>query len=251
MWRVILGRDIEENLSGSKGVTVDKKFLSVKGWWKMVISHLKHSYLNWRANPCRRKRLQFFIFFHNFLNLVFLIFVWTQSNYSSAWHDNQFFFHSHNMSTPNDDAYHKWPSKLKNHFSCGNCFGEGRLLVQGLFTSFLSKERVWLKSVLFVSTRNRVMVQKIADTIFVSKKELWLEGFSRNGPFSINVPQSINQGDFKVSRFWDLYFWPLKGFGRFKAVASLDAYQITNYQFPSKTHHFFVAWFLKNSRRSF
>ena len=57
------------------------------------------------------------------------------------------------------------------------------------------------------------------------------------------MPQGINQGDFRVSRFWDLYFWSLKGFGRFKAVASLDAYQITNYQFPSKTHHFLLSDF--------
>ena len=58
--------------------------------------------------------------------------------------------------------------------------------------------------------------------------------FPKNGQFLVNVPRGINQGDFKVSQFWDLYFWSLKGFGRFKAVASLNAYQITNYQFPSK-----------------
>ena len=75
--------------------------------------------------------------------------------------------------------------------------------------------------------------------------------FPKNGQFLVNVPWGINQGDFRVSRFWDLYFWSLKGFGRFKVVASLDAYQITNYQFPSKTYHFSVAWFSKNSRRSF
>ena len=88
MWRVILGRDIEGNLSGSKGMTMDNFSISVKGWRKMSISHLKHSYLNWRANPCRRKKIAVF---HFFLNLAFLIFVWTQSNFSSAWHDNQFF----------------------------------------------------------------------------------------------------------------------------------------------------------------
>ena len=85
------------------------------------------------------------------------------------------------------------------------------------------------------------MVQRITDTIFVSKKGLWLKGFPRNGQFSVNVSQGINQGDFRVSQFWDLYFWSLKRFGGFEAVASLDAYQITNYQFPSKTHHFLVA----------
>ena len=35
-------------------------------------------------------------------------------------------------------------------------------------------------------------------------------------------------------------FWSLKRFGRFEAVTHLVAYQITNYQFPSKTHHFLL-----------
>ena len=74
MWKVILGRDIEGNLSGSKGVTMDNFSISVKGWWKMVISHLKHSYLNWRANPYRGKRLQFFIFSNFFFEFGFLDF---------------------------------------------------------------------------------------------------------------------------------------------------------------------------------
>ena len=46
-------------------------------------------------------------------------------------------------------------------------------------------------------------------------------------------------------------FWSLKRFGRFEAIASLDAYQIIHYQFLSKTHHFFVSWFSKNSRNKF
>ena len=49
----------------------------------------------------------------------------------------------------------------------------------------------------------------------------------------------------------DLCFWGhQKSFGRLEAVASLDAYQITNYQFLSKTHHF-CCLISKNSRRSF
>ena len=65
---------------------------------------------------------------------------------------------------------------------------------------------------------------------FYPKKRLWLKGFSKNGQFLINVPQGINQGDFRVSQFWDLCFWSLKRFGRFEAIASLDAYQIIKYQ---------------------
>ena len=33
----------------------------------------------------------FIIFFFTFLNLTLLIFIWTQSNFPSARHDNQFF----------------------------------------------------------------------------------------------------------------------------------------------------------------
>ena len=95
------------------------------------------------------------------------------------------------------------------------------------------------------------MVQRVVDTISISKRWLRLGGFSRNGPFLINVPQGINQGDFRVSRFWDLYFWSLKGFGRFEAVASLDAYQITNYQFPSKAHHFLLSDFQRIREKEF
>ena len=40
-----------------------------------------------------------------------------------------------------------------------------------------------------------------------------------------------------------------KGFGRLEVIASLDAYQITKYQNPTKTYHFFITWFLKNSRK--
>ena len=44
-----------------------------------------------------------------------------------------------------------------------------------------------------------------------------------------------------------ILFCSLKRFGRFKAVASLDAYQITNYQFLQK-FIFSFAWFSKNLR---
>ena len=51
-------------------------------------------------------------------------------------------------------------------------------------------------------------------------------------------PKALIKDDFKILRSWD-FVW-FKGFGRLEAVASLDAYQITKYQFPSKTHHFFL-----------
>ena len=65
VWRVIFGQGIEGNLSSSKGVTMDNFSISVKGWWKRAISHLKPNYLNSRAVPCRRKMIAVFIIFFN------------------------------------------------------------------------------------------------------------------------------------------------------------------------------------------
>ena len=82
------------------------------------------------------------------------------------------------------------------------------------------------------------MVQSCLDH-FCPKRGLWLKSISEKWAILVNVPQGVNQGDFKISRSWD-FVW-FKGFGGLEAIASLDAYQITKYQFPSKIHHFFVA----------
>ena len=57
-----------------------------------------------------------------------------------------------------------------------------------------------------------------------------------------------------VSKYHDLgicVFGHRKGFDRLEAVASLDAYQITNYQFLSKTHHFLLPDFRRIQERKF
>ena len=91
----------------------------------------------------------------------------------------------------------------------GLAFGS-RLLV-----SFLSRGKIWLKSI--------------------------LEKWAISGQFRLNV----------MSRSWDFYFWLLKRFGRFEAVASLDACQITNYQLPSKTRHFFCCLIFEEFKKKF
>ena len=143
----------------------------------MVIFHLKHSYLNWRVNPCRRKRLQFFQ--HIFLNLTFFIFVWTQSKFSSAWHDNQFFFlfiHFFSFfewSTLGNVTCRGWPSSLKHIFSYEDRFERVGFLVQDCLYHFCPRG--------------------YGSKVFPKK----------NGQFLIDMPQDINQGDFRVSRSWD------------------------------------------------
>ena len=91
-----------------------------------------------------------------------------------------------------------------------------------LFISFLSKERI--------------MAQKC---------------YREMGNFWSMCPVALNQGDFRASRSWNLCFWSLKRFGKFEAVASLDSYQITNYQFLSKTHHFLLPDFQRIREISF
>ena len=77
---------------------------------------------------------------------------------------------------------------------------------------------------------------------FLSKKRIMAQKCYREmGNFWSTCPKASTENDFKASRFWDLRFWSSRGFDRLEAVASLDAYQITNYQFLSKSHHFFVA----------
>ena len=78
-----------------------------------------------------------------------------------------------------------------------------------LFISFLSKERVMVKSVL----------------------EKWV--------ILVHMPQSINQRWFQgITILETCVFGHRKSFGRLEAVASLNAYQIINYQFLLITHHF-------------
>ena len=115
------------------------------GWWKMAIFHLKHSYLNWRAIPCRRRMVCVYAFF-----IIFLIYVWTQMNFSNAWYDNQFsflFIHSfflffRGLSILGNDPCYRWSSNLEASLLMWGLFWKGWFLVQRLFMSFLSKERI-------------------------------------------------------------------------------------------------------------
>ena len=181
----------------------------------MSIFHFKYSYLDWRVNPCKRRNDLCFCNFSSFFWLFWFSFRLI-SNFSSAWHDNQFFFcfvlfffyYSHDWSAPGNDACHKWPSKLKHLFLCEDCFGFW-LFDPKLFIPLLSTKRV--------------MAQKC---------------FREMGNFrSMCLEASIKV----ISEYHDLgiLFCSLKRFGRFENVASLDAYQITKYQF-FKNSSFFI-----------
>ena len=73
---------------------------------------------------------------------------------------------------------------------------------------------------------------------------------SRNGQFSINVPQDINHGDFRVSRSWDFVLLVEKVWQIWNCS---ESWCIPNYQnqFFQKLVIFFVVWLSKNSRNDF
>ena len=143
---------------------------------KMTVFHLKPSYLNWRVILYMRRKSYIFMqssFLTFFLNLAFLIFVWTWSNFSSASYDNQiiffcFCFFFHDLSTLGNNAYHRFLSRLKHHFSCRNCF-----------------ERV-------------IFWSKVCSCHSYPKKGLWLKSVPEKWTifFLVNVFQDINQGWF-------------------------------------------------------
>ena len=134
----------------------------MKRWWKMVICHHEHSYLDWRAILCRRRtNYVYAIFFFNIFEFGLLDFrLWTQSNFSSAWYDNQFslfflfffvfFFFlpcSDDLSTSGNDAHHKWPFRLKHYFTCENCFERVDFWSRVVHIISVPKKWLWLKSV--------------------------------------------------------------------------------------------------------
>ena len=209
----------------------------------MTIFHFKHGYLNWRSIPCRRKMI---VVFHHFFNKFFWIWLfWFSFGLNRI-------FQVHDM-TINFSFF---------------LFSSFVLMIRLLRAtthaiddlsdwSTTPHVRIILKRVVFWfkgCSRHFCPKKGYGSKVFhlcQQGKGLWFEGFSRNGQFLINVPQGINQGDFKVSRFWGFYFWSLKGFGRLEVIASLNAYQITKYQNPTKTYHFFLPDFRKIREKEF
>ena len=199
----------------------------VMGWWKMIISHLKHSYLNWRVIPCKRKKMirvyaifhHFSTFFYSCLDLI---------EFSSAWHDNQFLFfifllsfsRSHGLFTSGNDACHRWPSKSKHLFSCENCF-----------------ERL-------------VFWSKVVYIISIQREDHGSKVFQKNGQFWSTCPRHQSRW-FQNITILGLVFLV---FAKVWQVWSCSkSWCIPNYQLSVsfKNSSFFVAWFSKNLRESF
>ena len=120
------------------------------GWWKMAIFHLKHSYLNWRVIPCKKKKwfmyMQFFIIFSTFFcfldSYLDLIEFFKCMTWQSIFLFSFLFFHD--LFTLGNDVCHRWLSKLKHHFSCEDCFGFW-LFGPKLFIPLLSTKRVMVR----------------------------------------------------------------------------------------------------------
>ena len=121
-----------------------------------------------------------------------------------------FFFHSHNLSTLDNDACHRWLSNLKHLFLCKDCFERVGVFGPKLFRSFLSKERI--------------MAQKY---------------FREMGNFGQHVPRHRSK---MISRYHGLgiLFCSWKRFGKFETVSK--SWCTPNYQISvfSKTRHFLL-----------
>ena len=107
----------------------------------------------------------------------------------------------HDFSTPGNDTCHRWPPKWKHLFSMWGLFWKVGLLAQGCLGRFCPKRGSWLES--------------------ISEKRVIL----------VNMSQDINQRWFQgiaVLRFCSARG---KGLASLQLLASLDAYQITKYQF--------------------
>ena len=142
---------------------MDNFFSSVMGWWKMAISHLKHSYLNWRVIPCKRKTI---CVYHNFFQhffwtwLSWLLFRLIKFFKCMIWQSFSFFVHFFFFS-----------------FSWSCLFRATTHVIDNLSDwSITSDERIvlkrvgfWSKVVRTSSVQKRIMAQKV----FPKNSQFW------------------------------------------------------------------------------
>ena len=181
----------------------------------MTISHLKHSYLNWRANLCRGFFFWIWLSWFSFgLNRIIQV------------HDMtiNFFLFSFvlmiRLLRATTHAIDDLPSRsISSHV---------KIVLKGwpfdpkVFISFLSTKRV--------------MAQKCSREMDV---------------FLSACPKASIRVISEYHDFRDLCFWSLKGF--WQAWSYSKSWCIPNYQLSVsfKNSSFFVAWFSKNSRNKF
>ena len=132
-----------------------------------------------------------------------------------------FFLCSHELSTSGDDACHRWPSRLKHHFSCGIVLKMVAFWSKGCSYHFCQQEKGYGSKV-----------------------------FSRHGQFSFwsTCPKASIKDDFEILWSCDLYSWLLKR--SWQAWSCSKSWRIPNIK-SYKNSSFFVAWFLKSSRKRF
>ena len=179
----------------------------MKEWWKMAIFHFEHSYLNWRAIPCRKKNdlclCSFFIIFSTFclaswilfrLNQIFQVHDMT-INFSFIFFS---FSRSHGLSTSGNNADHKWTSILKHLFSYEDRF---------------KRVGFWFE---------------VARIIFVQRKNMARKYSREMGNFWSTCPKASIKVISEYHDFRDLCFCSSKGFWR--AWSCSESWCIPNYQ---------------------
>ena len=167
----------------------------------------------------------FIQFFHHFVN-IFFFFTWLSwfsfrlnSNFSSAWHDNQFFFCSFFAFFILTICLLRAPMHTIDGPSSWSISSHVRIVLKGL--------AFWSKVVYIIFQMRKVITQRLYH-FCLQEKIMAQEIFWGMGNFRSTYPKA---SIVVISEYHDLgtcFFWSLK---RFEAAASLDVYQITNYQF--------------------
>ena len=196
----------------------------------MAIFHFKHSYLDWRTIRYKRKNDLCFCNFSSFSQLFLLLDSCLDSTWIFQVHDMTInfsfviffcFFHSHDLSTPGNDACHRWPFKLKHLFSVWGLFWKVGLLVHSCLYHFCPKRELWLKSIL--------EKWAISSQCAMRHQLRWLQSVVILGLVFLVIKE-----------VWQVW-------------SCSKSWCIPNYQISIsfKNSSFFVAWFSKNSRNKF
>ena len=103
----------------------------------------------------------------------------------------------------------------------------GRLLVQNVVHVICPKERVWLRSVLFMSARKGLWFKGLLIPLLLAKEGYDSKGSREMGIFWSTCSKVSIKVISEYYGFGTCIFWSLKGFGRLEAIARLDAYHKT------------------------
>ena len=124
-------------------------FISVKGWWKMVIFHLKDGHFS-EGSLIGKKKIVFMQSFSIFFEFDFVdFFIWTQIEFLKCmiWQSNFLLFFCFfrcllfYLFVSSSDTCHRWLSRLSTILHVGIVLNMVVFWSKGLFIPFLSTKK--------------------------------------------------------------------------------------------------------------